>query len=179
VTLITLHAVKGLEFPVVFLTRVEEGLIPHQRSITEQPEMIDEERRLFYVGITRAMQRLYLTYAITRSRFGSTLPAIRSSFLDSIPASVLDSSDGRATGKWRRAEVSGLVEPTTLAPPAARVTQGENVFHARFGQGLVVGVVEKQNDQELTIDFARHGQKRLLASLANLIVLEDVEGSGA
>ncbi len=90
VTLITLHAVKGLEFKVVFITGVEDGLIPHARSITENPDSLEEERRLFYVGITRAEDHLYITHAARRSRFGYADMSIPSQFLSAIPESLRD-----------------------------------------------------------------------------------------
>ncbi|RIK45278.1 MAG: ATP-dependent DNA helicase PcrA [Chloroflexi bacterium] len=173
VTLITLHAVKGLEFPIVFITGVEEGLIPHQRSISEQPEMIEEERRLFYVGITRAMHRLYLTYTATRSRFGSAAPALPSSFLNAIPHDVLEPLPGRQNMRRERLWETRPTAPTAMpiAPPVVRFLSGQSVFHTRFGEGTIVEVRDQADDQELTVAFSRHGTKRLVASLANLTVI--------
>ncbi|HUG15462.1 MAG TPA: UvrD-helicase domain-containing protein [Thermomicrobiales bacterium] len=169
VTLITLHAVKGLEFAVVFVTGVEEGLIPHQRSISENPAMIEEERRLFYVGITRAKERLYLTHAFRRTRFGGSEPSLPSSFLASIPASVIADPPRRdpeqqPVAKWLS------VEQTSSPPAWTRVASGQRVFHAKFGDGVVADVVDRGDDQEVTVEFNRHGQKRLMASMANLTV---------
>ena len=180
VTLITLHAVKGLEFAVVFLTGVEEGLIPHQRSVQENPAMLEEERRLFYVGITRAKQRLYLTHAFRRSRFGGVEPSIPSSFLASIPSTFLASgtNSSKAASKRRQSDTlrpvaRKMLEAVEEAPPVVvRVERGQRVFHAKFGDGLVVSAVDRGDDQEVTVDFKRHGQKRLMASLANLTVGE-------
>ena len=173
VTLITLHAVKGLEFPVVFITGVEEGLIPHQRSISENPESLEEERRLFYVGITRAEQRLYLTHTFRRTRFGSSEMAIPSSFLLSIPESVVGDLPLRRAP--RRERLASLSEPSfdtgqSYEPSFTRLSAGDRVFHARFGDGVVDQVADKGDDQEVTVTFVRHGQKRLMASLANLTV---------
>ncbi len=169
VTLITLHAAKGLEFPVVFLTGVEEGLLPHARSL-ESEAQLEEERRLFYVGMTRAKQRLYITYTFRRARFGASDLSVRSRFVDDIPAHLID--PGHAP---QRPTASA---PQTAHPPAgtangsvvSRLAVGMRVFHARFGDGVVVDVRLTRNDQEVTVDFKRHGRKTLLASLANLSV---------
>lgn len=171
VTLITLHAVKGLEFPVVFITGVEEGLIPHQRAIMDNPESLEEERRLFYVGLTRAEQRLYLTHTFRRTRFGSSEMTIPSSFLLSIPESVIGNLPARSPSR-RAAILTGEARPETVTSASSfqRVSEGDRVFHARFGDGVVEKVVEKGDDQEVTVLFIRHGQKRLMASLAGLIV---------
>ena len=88
VTMMTLHAAKGLEFPVVFLVGMEDGIFPHARSL-DDPNQLEEERRLCYVGITRAQERLYLTYTMTRTLYGQTLPARRSQFIDEIPQELL------------------------------------------------------------------------------------------
>ncbi|MCO5175529.1 MAG: UvrD-helicase domain-containing protein [Thermomicrobiales bacterium] len=169
VTLITLHAVKGLEFPVVFLTGVEEGLIPHQRSITENPAMLEEERRLLYVGITRAKERLYLTHAFRRSRFGGTEPSEPSSFLTAIPASTL-AAGSRSHEPTRPATRKLLVAQPAAAPVYTRVSAGQRVFHAEVRGRVVVQVADRNDDQEITVQFKRHGEKRLMGSLANLTV---------
>lgn len=171
ITLITLHAVKGLEFPVIFLTGVEEGLIPHQRSITENPAMLEEERRLFYVGITRAKERLFMTHAFRRSRFGGTEPSAPSSFLASIPANTL--AAGSTSHEPPRVPVRKQLVPASAPPPSwTRVAVGQRVFHAKFGDGVVGKVTDRGDDQELTVNFVRHGEKRLMGSLANLTVDE-------
>jgi DNA helicase-2/ATP-dependent DNA helicase PcrA len=168
VTLITLHAVKGLEFAVVFITGVEEGLIPHQRSISENPEMLEEERRLFYVGITRAKERLYLTHAFRRTRFSGPDLATPSSFLAALPPDTL-STPAAPKAPRRMMAVPQLNDP--VAPPVVeRLHAGQAVFHTRFGEGVVAAVTDKDDDQEVTVEFKRHGAKRLLASMANLSV---------
>ncbi|MFW6076023.1 MAG: ATP-dependent helicase [Chloroflexota bacterium] len=170
VTLITLHAVKGLEFKVVFITGVEDGLIPHQRSITENPEMIEEERRLFYVGITRAQERLYLTFARRRSRFGYADLANPSSFLLSIPEDVIGDVPTRKPSRPRPTATTWDDVSADVPQSEFQFTSGQRVFHNKFGDGTVLKVVDKANDQELVVEFKRHGQKRLMASLANLTV---------
>jgi DNA helicase-2/ATP-dependent DNA helicase PcrA len=178
VTLITLHAVKGLEFRVIFLTGVEEGLIPHQRSISENPAMLEEERRLFYVGITRAKEKLYITHAFRRTRFGGSEPSLPSSFLESIPGDVVAAgnagSGGTASSSGSRSSAARRLfsddAPVPSAPVWTRVAVGQLVFHGRFGDGVVTAAVDKGDDQEITVNFKRHGEKRLMASLANLTV---------
>jgi DNA helicase II / ATP-dependent DNA helicase PcrA len=162
--------VKGLEFAVVFLTGVEEGLLPHQRSVQENPAMLEEERRLFYVGITRAKERLYLTHAFRRSRFGSFEPSLPSSFLSSIPDDVLQNVKPKP--EERKPAAKRLFDSSPAPVPATwtKVSTGQSVFHNRFGDGVVINVVDKGDDQEVTINFKRHGEKRLIASMANLTV---------
>ena len=172
VTLLTLHAAKGLEFPVVFLIGVEEGLLPHARALESEAEL-EEERRLFYVGITRAKQRLYLSYAQLRSRFGLRERGIPSHFLDALPPDVVE--EQRASGWQRAGELPGRTassrpEERSAAPVVRRYQPGQRVFHPTFGDGVVLAVRESAGDQEVTVQFKRHGTKILLASLAKLVV---------
>ncbi|CAN5630865.1 UvrD-helicase domain-containing protein [soil metagenome] len=169
VTLITLHAVKGLEFKVVFITGAEDGLIPHARSITENPEAIEEERRLFYVGITRAEDRLYITHAARRSRFGYADMSIPSQFLAVIPEELRDDPPVRSAPEQsgRRRILTPVSAGEQPAAPAYEVDQ--RVFHSKFGDGTIISIAEKTGDRELVVEFVRHGQKRLLASFANLV----------
>ncbi|HEU4792695.1 MAG TPA: 3'-5' exonuclease, partial [Nitrolancea sp.] len=166
VTLITLHAAKGLEFPVVFLVGAEEGILPHARSMDSDAQL-EEERRLFYVGVTRTKERLYITHAFRRTVFGSPDVTVRSRFVDAIPKSLIESTNARPA---TRSALSNSVKPSAVAAPrpVPVFKVGDRVFHDRFGDGRVAGVRSISGDQEVTIDFKRHGQKRLLASLANL-----------
>ncbi len=172
VTLITLHAAKGLEFPVVFLVGAEEGILPHSRSM-ESESQLEEERRLFYVGVTRAKQRVYITHAFRRAMYGYGDLTVRSRFVDAIPPELRDevnartqtgSSNGQSTTSGSRSPVQNEPPPATWAP----LTVGLRVFHDRFGDGIVRQVSDSKGDQMVTIEFKRHGQKTLMASMANL-----------
>ncbi|MEZ4531449.1 MAG: UvrD-helicase domain-containing protein [Thermomicrobiales bacterium] len=190
VTLITLHSAKGLEFPVVFITGLEEGLLPVSRAVEAEysdPGAIEEERRLFYVGITRAEQLLYITYVANRMTWGRYQPGVASRFLDSLPQEHIKdlgrrsslSPRGGTSLSGRVQTLSGLPQSTLKpAPISAKAavrawSAGERVFHAKFGEGTITEVVERRGDQELAIAFQRHGQKRLLASLAPLDLISD------
>ncbi|MCF8538278.1 MAG: UvrD-helicase domain-containing protein, partial [Candidatus Nanopelagicales bacterium] len=176
VTLMTLHTAKGLEFPVVFLTGMEDGVFPHMRSLGNAREL-EEERRLAYVGITRARQRLYLTRAVMRSAWGSPAFNPPSRFLEEIPTSVMD---------WRREEPVGQVigsggygsSPSTSSAalrlgdrvigtgPVMSLAAGERVTHQKFGLGTVVSTSGAGDKAEATIDFGSSGVKRLLLRYA-------------
>jgi DNA helicase-2/ATP-dependent DNA helicase PcrA len=158
ITLITLHQAKGLEFPVVFIAGVEEGLLPHARSF-DDPAQLEEERRLFYVGITRAKRKLYLTYTRQRSIMSSSLSAIPSRYLSDIPEEL----------------VSHGITETAPASPSEKlldIKPGDKVRHQQFGDGLVISCEPKKGDAELLIAFRGIGMKRLLLSLAKLEKVE-------
>jgi ATP-dependent DNA helicase UvrD/PcrA len=182
VTLITLHMVKGLEFPVVFMVGMEEGLLPHQRALDEREanpsaagattEMA-EERRLAYVGITRARDRLYLSCAFRRHLYGRSQPAFPSRFLTDIPQSLLAAPKGSAPVapprqgfKERYAERQ--VEAGPAAPPVQRFTSGDRVTHPAFGAGTVVKSTLTRTDEELVVKFDKAGLKILSGMLAPL-----------
>lgn len=173
ISLMTLHTAKGLEFPVVFLIGVEEGILPHARSLENEAEL-EEERRLFYVGMTRAKERLYLSYAQLRSRFGLRERNLPSHFLEALPPEVIEEVRGSSSLE----RLGGTVaEPRTEhgsrapTPPwrQTRFVPGQRVFHPIFGDGVVLAVKDQAGDQEVTVQFKRHGQKTLLASLAKLV----------
>jgi DNA helicase-2/ATP-dependent DNA helicase PcrA len=172
-TLLTLHSAKGLEFPVVFITGLEEGTMPHSRSF-DDPEQLAEERRLMYVGLTRAKDRLYLSYAFVRTRFGESEPAIPSSFLDDIPEELVGGSWGRARRGPRFLDAQtwqptpGVVQPTE---PHFRV--GQRVRHASFGEGLVIESRTVGGDEIVTVSFEDAGLKRLMAGMAPMEELRD------
>jgi DNA helicase-2/ATP-dependent DNA helicase PcrA len=198
VTLITLHSAKGLEFPVVFIAGAEEGLLPISRAVEneafDKTEM-EEERRLFYVGVTRAKQLLYVTYAASRMTYGRFQNGAASRFIDSLPAESIRSItrrervgatsggygrfEGRPSGRWssqvssswKDSSSSSMPAQATVSEPLPDYDVGMRVFHAKFGEGTIVGLTEKSNDVEVAVDFARHGTKRLLGSLARLEII--------
>lgn len=182
VTLLTLHAAKGLEFPVVFVSGMEDGLLPHTRSM-DDPEGMAEERRLLYVGLTRAMDRLYLTYAFRRILYGSSEASIPSRFLADIPAELLEGSvSSRSTHQretynyrrettWdqvgsRRSSAASKILPFDKA--GLEYKAGMKVRHAKFGDGTVIDSTRSGADEEVTIAFTKVGIKRLMAGYANL-----------
>jgi len=180
VTLMTLHNAKGLEFPVVFLVGMEENLVPH-RSSTGSLQEIEEERRLLYVGITRAQEELFLVHCEARMTFGRTEIARPSRFLEDIPATLLREVDvfgqdlgdprhlvKRLAGRWRppAATQAGDTSPDSAPEPAYR--GGEKVRHPKFGVGTVVGISGEGARAEVTVVFDAAGAKRLLVKYANL-----------
>ncbi len=171
-TLLTLHAAKGLEFPVVFIVGLVEGLLPHERSMHD-PESLNEERRLFYVGITRAMNRLYLVVPRTRWAFGVPEPQEPSRFLKDLPMEAVEGDLPKLFPELRRAArepSSRRTRRESRAVPAYRV--GMRVRHARWGEGTVVSVEEAGGDQILMVAFDGGTTKPLLASMAPLEVVE-------
>jgi DNA helicase-2/ATP-dependent DNA helicase PcrA len=188
-TLLTLHAAKGLEFGVVFIVGLDDGILPHSRSFDE-PEAMDEERRLFYVGITRAKDRLYLVRCLRRGGRGYAEETYPSRFLDDIPPELLN---GRSRAGRRSQRFSNIPSWTTLSQPApshalrnegeaeglkpAAVTQarfqaGMRVQHPVWGEGIVLNSRLQDDDETVDVAFESVGIKRLAASLANLSVLK-------
>ena len=192
-TLLTLHSAKGLEFPVVFITGLEEGMLPHSRSLDDAEQMA-EERRLMYVGLTRAKDRLYLTYAFTRTRYGESDPGVPSRFLDDIPPELVEGSwrrGARRESKSAQREWTWETEERGLALSEVegsrkqgarsrrkeaggetRFRAGQRVQHTTFGEGLVIDSRIDQDDELVTVMFEEVGLKRLMASVANLKQLE-------
>jgi DNA helicase-2/ATP-dependent DNA helicase PcrA len=168
VTLMTLHSAKGLEFPNVFLTGLEEGVFPHSRTLTE-PAELEEERRLAYVGITRAIDRLFLTYASRRALFGNTYAYPKSRFLDEIPGLEVLESDSvplprPAGGRWR--EVA--IHESAGAGVHLGLKSGDRVRHPKWGEGRIENIVGAGGDGLVTIDFPNVGQKMLMLKYAPL-----------
>ncbi len=171
VTLMTLHTAKGLEFPVVFLTGLEDGVFPHMRSLGDESEL-EEERRLAYVGITRARKRLYLSRALMRSAFGQPSWNPPSRFLDEVPDELLhweraEPRSGRGTAAPRLAHVAA--KPSTKSPGNRAIVHldpGDRVTHDTFGLGTVVATAGAAEKSEATIDFGDYGTKRLLLRYA-------------
>lgn len=170
VTLMTLHAAKGLEFEAVFITGLEEGLFPLARA-SENPDDLEEERRLFYVGMTRAKKHLTICYALMRSRFGER-QTLRSRFVDEIPDAVVD------TERFTMLDSSGRVSadylwdaPTTVADEFDALRIGAVVAHARWGEGTIVTRSGSGDATEVEVRFNYAGTKKLLARYANLKVI--------
>ncbi|MGY0069289.1 DNA helicase PcrA [Streptomyces sp. QTS137] len=184
ITLMTLHTAKGLEFPVVFLTGMEDGVFPHMRALGETKEL-EEERRLAYVGITRARERLYLTRSTLRSAWGQPSYNPPSRFLEEIPATHLEwkrtgatapVSSGPASGvaaslsssrsRSSASGASGFATRRTAEKPAVSLAVGDRVTHDQFGLGTVVAVKGTGGNAEATVDFGDTKPKRLLLRYA-------------
>jgi DNA helicase II / ATP-dependent DNA helicase PcrA len=183
VTLMTLHTAKGLEFPVVFLTGMEDGVFPHLRSLGDQSEL-EEERRIAYVGLTRAQARLYVSRALVRSAWGAPSHNPASRFLDELPADVVDwrRTEAEQTSWTRRAmpqlptrrTTSSFGSRAAVADARAKGRQrevpslspGERVTHDTFGLGAVVAIEGAGDRAVASIDFGSHGVKRLLLRYA-------------
>ncbi|MEA3054934.1 MAG: ATP-dependent helicase UvrD/PcrA, partial [Actinomycetota bacterium] len=195
VVLMTLHSAKGLEFPVVFLLGMEDGVFPHIRSLGE-PEQLEEVRRLAYVGITRARERLYVTSAWSRNIFGSTQYNPPSRFLDEIPDELVAEVGGRSRGQkgsgWRagfdrgrRDDTDGRVfggrerlyevasRPAATPPPTTGAESlglrtGDDVRHGKWGDGVILEISGAGDKAEALVRFPSVGEKRLLLSWAPL-----------
>jgi DNA helicase-2/ATP-dependent DNA helicase PcrA len=171
-TLLTLHAAKGLEFPIVFIVGLNDGTLPHSRSF-DDPDGMQEERRLFYVGITRAKDRLYLIHAQNRSAYGYSEPVEPSRFLDDIPMNLLEEIQiGR---KERRSRGPGGYQerwqPSAQASAPIiqqRYRPGMRVYHPVFAEGMVLNSRMQDDDEIVDIFFENAGLKRVAASIARL-----------
>jgi DNA helicase-2/ATP-dependent DNA helicase PcrA len=187
VTLMTLHNAKGLEFPVVYVTGLDEGLFPLARA-RDEPDLLEEERRLFYVGITRAEDVLVFTHARSRRRNGETLPSLPSRFLAEIPPALLkqqvtsrlrgsgrwfdrptpaERRPGLAVGGWATSDVRASDEESQDRP---RFVKGERVQHPKFGTGTIAELSGVGRDTKVTVDFDDEtvGRKRLVVAFAGL-----------
>ena len=162
VTLMTLHTAKGLEFPTVFLTGLEEGVFPHSRSLGD-PNEIEEERRLAYVGLTRARERLYLTRASTRFMFGTPTYNAPSRFFSEIPDHLIERKQPTLTPKIKSAPP---VRPTGKRVISLELAIGDRVLHQTFGIGQVRALNGEGERAEATIDFGSYGERRLLLRYA-------------
>ncbi len=180
VTLMTLHTAKGLEYPVVFLTGMEDGIFPHSRALGD-PEELEEERRLCYVGITRAEQRLYLTHAWSRMLFGSTDYYPPSRFLNEIPEALVK-AQGRSESRGRgmsdhRDAVAAAALRVDRQPTGARGAEqmglriGDDVSHEKFGEGVIINLKGEGDKAEATVQFRGVGEKTLLLAWAPLTKL--------
>ena len=190
--MMTLHSAKGLEFPVVFITGMEDGLFPSMAAISSGPDELDEERRLAYVGITRAKRKLYLTKTKTRMLFGSTTYSKESRFVSEIPAKLVDrtgesrlygnggkGSSYSASGAGSKVSIGGAPKqgyyPSKFKgyqPPAAKTgvtySVGDSVLHKLFGKGLILSAEKMGNDTLLEIAFDKAGTKKLMANFCKM-----------
>jgi len=172
VTLITLHQAKGLEFPVVFIVGMEDGILPHFRSF-DDPVQMEEERRLCYVGVTRAKQRVYLVRAFRRSLMGSSAVSRPSRFLNDIPEHLI-----QGNGLWSQEEsqITKAIYSWNRAPAPhlnnVALKAGDHVHHAQFGTGVVVSCQPVRDDSEVVVVFTGGGVKKLLLSFAHLEKVE-------
>ncbi len=172
-TLLTLHAAKGLEFGAVFLVGLDDGILPHSRSFDE-PEAMEEERRLFYVGITRAKDRLYILRAIQRGGRGIAEETFPSRFLDDIPADLI--AGKTRTGRTLRGSMPETKWERPSAPKPAPVTEtkfraGMRIKHPIWDEGIILNSRIQDGDEIVDVVFESVGIKRLAASLANLKIL--------
>jgi DNA helicase-2/ATP-dependent DNA helicase PcrA len=187
----TLHTAKGLEYPAVFLIGLEDGVFPHLRSIGE-PDQLEEERRLCYVGLTRAQERLYLTHAWSRTLYGSTQYNPPSRFLAELPDELVENVEGRRRGSRRRRGDGGyelgsyglaggasgrdrVVEsamsrsrPSSTGAESLGLSVGDDVRHEKFGEGVILQIEGEGDKAEAVVHFAGQGDKRLLLSWSPL-----------
>jgi DNA helicase-2/ATP-dependent DNA helicase PcrA len=169
--LMTAHAAKGLEFHAVFISGLEEGLFPHENSRNE-PDSLEEERRLMYVALTRARRRLYLSFAQSRMLHGQTRYNIASRFLDELPAQLVKRlNTGRAVGSFGPAAARPMGAATRgpyAAPPGSPWRIGQNVIHPKFGPGVIVNAEGRGADARVQVNFRSEGLKWLALEYAKL-----------
>ncbi|HEV7913043.1 MAG TPA: 3'-5' exonuclease, partial [Albitalea sp.] len=192
IQLMTVHSAKGLEFDAVFITGLEEGLFPHENSVSDI-DGLEEERRLMYVAITRARKRLYLSFSQTRMLHGQTRYNVKSRFFDELPEAALKWITPRNQGfgsgyareyqsAWARgAGLSGIVgtgrvedrrAPFAPKAPSHGLRSGQSVFHTKFGEGVIVTLEGSGDDARAQVNFGRHGMKWLALSVAKLTLVE-------
>lgn len=175
-TLLTLHAAKGLEFGAVFIIGLDDGLLPHSRSF-DDPEAMEEERRLFYVGITRAKDRLYLVRALRRGGRGYAEETLPSRYLDDIPPELLAgrTRTGRSFRDARQAASPAWLRPDPKPAPTSQTQYraGMRIKHSIWGEGIVLNARLQDGDETVDAVFESVGIKRMVASLANLKILKN------
>ncbi len=173
VTLITLHQAKGLEFPLVFIVGLEEGILPHIKSF-DDPAQMEEERRLCYVGVTRAKKRIYLLHAFRRNLMGSSTINRPSRFLDDIPPQLIAGAEF-GSGKESPIRDKSAYWKTDLPAISIDIPElkaGDRVLHSQFGKGMVVSCHQLEGDNEIVVAFPGVGVKKLLLSFARLEKLD-------
>jgi DNA helicase-2/ATP-dependent DNA helicase PcrA len=164
VQLMSVHAAKGLEFDVVFISGLEQGLFPHENSVNQGREGLEEERRLMYVAVTRARQRLYVSCAQTRMLHGQTRYCVPSAFLDEIPANLLLKLNKKAAP----AATSFGSGSYVTEPVAGGLRMGQTVEHAKFGIGVIVSTEGRGADARVQVNFGGSGMKWLALEYAKL-----------
>ena len=190
IILMTLHSAKGLEYPVVFLVGMEDGIFPGEQSATTI-EGLEEERRLFYVGITRAKKILFITLASKRTLFGYTSYNKPSRFLKEIPKELTKKNiekreevisvsksnfDTKKSGfnfRTPEAFLSNIKARNTNNVDLSKYKVGQSIFHKKFGEGVIIGLEPENDDIKVDIDFNKVGHKRLMAKFANLEIIEN------
>jgi DNA helicase-2/ATP-dependent DNA helicase PcrA len=175
--MMTLHTAKGLEFPLVFLAGMEDGLFPHQRSIDDL-DGLEEERRLCYVGITRAMKQLYISYAEQRRLHGMDSFGTPSRFISEIPAELLEEVRPRIQHSrpmigqaWRPQAPAAHFRAPREEPAAPGIRLGARVRHGRFGDGVILNLEGSGAQARVQVNFEGQGAKWLMLSYANLEVV--------
>ncbi|HBR35267.1 MAG TPA: DNA helicase PcrA [Firmicutes bacterium] len=181
ITLMTIHSAKGLEFPVVFLVGMEEGIFPHSRSLLDEAE-IEEERRLCYVGMTRARRRLFLSYALVRTLYGNTQYQVPSRFIQEVPTALLNGMEKQKTESTAPAEPNlgsrrpyGAAASSTAQERSAGAVHyqpGDKVVHRKWGQGTIITMEGEGQEARIKVAFPGLGIKELLVDLAPLEKVE-------
>ena len=189
VQLMTVHASKGLEFDAVFIVGLEEGLFPHENALSDKGGL-EEERRLMYVAITRARQRLYLSHAQSRMLHGRTSFNLPSRFLDELPSACVKHLGARGFGSFSPKKEAAsaystrfsntfnsenIIKSADTAPASKKpggIAKGQTVFHAKFGEGRVLAIEGVGDDARAQVNFPRHGSKWLALAIAKLTVVE-------
>ncbi len=164
----TLHAAKGLEFPHVFIVGLEEGLFPHSES-AQIAEELAEERRLAYVGITRAEHKLHMSYSEKRRLYGETTYPRPSRFIEEIPIEVLHYVRG-GPDKLRRQTILGGRKPSMREQAEGGVTLGQVIIHPKFGEGTITAIEGEGERQRIQVNFVEHGSKWLILAFVKLEV---------
>ncbi len=167
VTLMTLHSAKGLEFPVVFITGMEEGVFPHARALTDDEEL-EEERRLCYVGMTRAKDRLFLSAALSRRLYNNTAYNLPSRFLDEVPAHLLERVDGLLEGRGAPRQTAAGPSGEADEPFVDHLQVGMRVRHPDWGIGTIRERIGEGEDLKVVVTFAGVGRKKLAPKLVRL-----------